>query len=41
MRLNVGKYGTMEKVDEAIEANAENNVSEKFVEDERDNRRRF
>lgn len=41
MRLSVGKYGTMEKVDEAIEANAENNVSEKFVEDERDRGRRF
>ena len=32
MKLNVGKYGTMEKSEESVEANAELNISEKFVE---------
>ena len=32
MRVNTGKYGSMEASEGAVEANTENNVSEKFVE---------
>ncbi|MBR9681179.1 MAG: single-stranded DNA-binding protein [Candidatus Altiarchaeota archaeon] len=32
MRVNTGKYGSMESSEETVEANTENNVSEKFVE---------
>jgi len=35
MRLNTGRYGSIEPIDEKIEANTENNVSEKFVENQR------
>jgi len=31
MKLNTGKYGTMEKIEEEVEANTELNISEKFV----------
>ncbi len=31
MRLNTGRYGSLEPIDEDVEANTENNVSEKFV----------
>lgn len=33
MRVNTGKYGSIEPTDATMEANTENNVSEKFVED--------
>lgn len=32
MRLNIGRKGEIEKIDEEIEANTDNNVSEKKVE---------
>lgn len=32
MRVNTGKYGSMEASEGTVEANTENNVSEKFVE---------
>ena len=35
MRLNTGRYGTIEEASEEVEANTENNVSEKFVESPR------
>lgn len=35
MRLNTGRYGSMELSEDAVEADTENNVSEKFVEDNR------
>ena len=35
MRLNTGRYGTIEPIEEKIEVNAENNVSEKFVENQK------
>ncbi|MBR9689966.1 MAG: single-stranded DNA-binding protein [Candidatus Altiarchaeota archaeon] len=35
MRLNTGRYGTIELTEEKVEANTENNVSDKFVEDQR------
>lgn len=35
MRMNTGRYGSLEPIDEKIEANTEENVSEKFVEDQR------
>ena len=38
MRLNTGRYGTIEPSEGEFEVNAENNVSDKFVED---SRRRF
>ena len=31
LRLNVGKYGKIEQVDEEVEANTDNNLSEKEV----------
>lgn len=42
LRVNVGKYGKLEKVDEAIDSvNESNNVSEKEFEYRRPSRRRF
>lgn len=38
MRLNTGKYGSIEASEQSVEANTENNLSDKFVEDRR---RRF
>ena len=35
MRLNTGRYGTLEPVEETIEVDTENNVSDKFVENQR------
>ncbi len=39
MRISTGKYGSIEDSEAEVEANTENNVSEKFVEDAP--RRRF
>ncbi|MBR9680043.1 MAG: single-stranded DNA-binding protein [Candidatus Altiarchaeota archaeon] len=33
MRLNTGKHGSIEASEQAVEANIENNLSDKFVED--------
>jgi replication factor A1 len=41
MRLNLGRNGTLEKIDESIEANEEVNVSEKTVESRYKPRRSF
>jgi len=40
MRLNTGRYGSIEESDREVEANTSNNLSDKFVE-QKPRRRRF